>query len=222
MPVGFPACMPVLHPVLKSREKRHPFVATPEVRESARPATRAHSLFALQHTHRRGLCPLGAGVHPFPRFAPPGNAGRRRGRGVPLLAGQCPQRRGIDAQAGAVGLAVLLPQGARHRLAADDGDWRAAHEAPTAGGLVARRGGPHPVPARRRAPPVCPAAVWHRDADQRGAAASCHGHRFQPRHDHRARGQGWQGTGADAAAAAGAPDIAVSGALSGAACSLPS
>ena len=52
----------MFHPVLKSREKRHATVATLEVRESARSASRAHSLFALQHTHGGGLCPLGAGV----------------------------------------------------------------------------------------------------------------------------------------------------------------
>ncbi len=89
------------HPVLKGRHKRHAIVAAVEVGEGARPATRALSRFARQHTDAGGLCPLGARMHSIPWPAPPGRLGRHPGRRVPGWAGERPVRGGCDARAGA-------------------------------------------------------------------------------------------------------------------------
>ena len=74
LPIGFPACGSMFHPVLKGREKRRSVIASVAAAERTRPATPAHPPFALQHTHRGDLFPLGSGVHPLRLPAPPGNS----------------------------------------------------------------------------------------------------------------------------------------------------
>ncbi len=203
MSPAFRRPMPHIHKALNDDEKPHSAASAVEIGSPARSAARTDSLRALQHTNRADLCPLGEGFHPVSRAAPSGRNGAGGDRGVSVVAGERAQRGGIDAQAGAVGAALHVLAGARHRPAVDERHRSAARDATAAGGAVAGRGAARVHLDGRRAPALRAAAVRHRHAVDRGSAPAGQGSGFRAAHRHRARGQGAKGPRPDAAAGAG-------------------
>src|SRR5204862_7504326 len=82
-----------------------------------RPLPRGDSLAPLQPAYRAGVLVLDPLLRFLPRPQAPGGAGGGGSDGVSVLAGDRAQRRGGDAESGAVGASLSLPEGAWRRAA---------------------------------------------------------------------------------------------------------
>ena len=169
------------------------------IRARARP----HPRKALQPAHRAGLRRLDSTLHPLSRQAAPADDGGGGGRGVPVASGGRAAGGGVHAE-----------PGARRRCCSSTGEVLGV-ELPWLDGVVQAKA-PQRLPVvltrdevralLRRLDGVhrlvgC-AALRHRPAADGGAAAAGEGRRLRAPRDRRARRQGRQGPGDDAAARA--------------------
>src|SRR3954469_2759401 len=133
-------------------------------KETDRSLPRSNPLAPLQSAHGAGVLVLDSLVRPLPWQEALGRDGRGGGDGVSQLARDRAQRRGGDAEPGALGASLPLSEGARARAAVAGGSHPREAPGARAGGAHGSGGAAAALAAARHEVADGGAALWRRPA----------------------------------------------------------